>query len=716
VLLDTDKRREYDASLAAEPAVLDQWLEPPAPPVASMPRSALPAAATAKTTSYLASSPPSQGSGPIIRQRLLHWFAVGSLTIGVAAVVAVAIALASRKPPPAATAQSATSTPIPQAPPIIGPQPLQQTPITAPRPPAGTAAVSPPPVSMDVADAAASALRPSSASVPLSRNPLHPPAPRGKRIEVKRLGKTDLLNAVPRTIVAGDFAPKSGLKGIVSAGNAADRVEFQIRPPAEYMLQATFIRLKGSDAIFLGIVVDDHPAAIVIDKYSNTNIGEGHFSGLDCVNSLSLYEPKHPAAAKGPLLANGNKHTLRVVVKRNSVTADLDGRRLVQWSGKPSALGISGEFDTPNSRHLSLGTLNNSMYYIQSLELSEIEVAGATPSEAPLTTAPVAPASSAATVEAAKSTRLPLPSEAALAAARAKMKETFGEAAAKSKKPQEKQQLLAELREAAESEKDPAIRYALLDAARRQAMGAQDVPAALLVALEIARQYETDPLDQQLQTLKLTAGTTMPASAWEAAAGAAQALAETGRDTGRIDVADGASLLAVDFAAKGKDWEQRRQARQLRDLVLAHKKSAVMVQEAEETLRAKPDDPAANLIVGKWRCFVLDDWAKGLPCLEKCSVPSLVAVANAEKQSQNPLAIADAWYAAVEELKGAERIAARRRSEQAYARAAQELTGLDQLRAGKRAAELRDGGIDGKTERRTPVKRRPLGPTTIDDA
>ena len=188
------------------------------------------------------------------------------------------------------------------------------------------------------------------------------------------------------------------------------------------------------------------------------------------------------------------------------------------------------------------------------------------------------------------------------------------------------------------------------------------MPAALLVAGEIAKHFEADPLDEQLQTLKLAAGGTLSSAARDEAVQSAMALAESSRDVGRIELADAASLLAVDLAAKGKNLEQRKQAKQVRDTVLAYKKSADLVKEAEATLKTKPDDAAANLVVGKWHCFVLEDWAQGLPYLAKCSEPALAAAAKAEQDPQNSLAIADAWYMAVDKLQVPERIAAQSRA------------------------------------------------------
>jgi len=308
----------------------------------------------------------------------------------------------------------------------------------------------------------------------------------------------------------------------------------------------------------------------------------------------------------------------------------------------------------------------------------------------------------AVTVKPEKQPRLPVPSEAALTAARAQLNETFGDMAGKSKKPDEKLKLATEMRGLAASEKDPAIRFAALDAARRLAMDGHDLAGALQLAGEIARQYELDPLEQQLQTLKLVPGLTMPSATWEEAAGYALGLAETGLDASQTELADAASLLAIAFASKGKNLEQRKQAKKVRDTVLAYKKSAALVHEAEETLKTKQDDAAANLVVGKWRCFILEEWKTGLPALEKCGEPALVTAAMAERDPKNSLAIADAWYASFSKLQETERAAAQRRALTFYAQSATQLTGLDQLRASKRVEELKASTVPKSSAKSGP--------------
>ena len=55
------------------------------------------------------------------------------------------------------------------------------------------------------------------------------------------------------------------------------------------------------------------------------------------------------------------------------------------------------------------------------------------------------------------------------------------------------------------------------------------------------------------------------------------------------------------------------------------------VRVALATLKTNPTDPEANLVVGKYHCFVKDEWEKGLPMLLKGNDAALKELATAEK-------------------------------------------------------------------------------------
>src|SRR5262249_33716111 len=62
--------------------------------------------------------------------------------------------------------------------------------------------------------------------------------------------------------------------------------------------------------------------------------------------------------------------------------------------------------------------------------------------------------------------------------------------------------------------------------------------------------------------------------------------------------------------------------------VLALTKVHEKVKSASEALRQQPEDPGANLVMGKYVCFDKGDWGKGLPLLVKGSDGQLQALAE----------------------------------------------------------------------------------------
>ena len=71
-------------------------------------------------------------------------------------------------------------------------------------------------------------------------------------------------------------------------------------------------------------------------------------------------------------------------------------------------------------------------------------------------------------------------------------------------------------------------------------------------------------------------------------------------------------------------------------------------KKAQEVLKENPADPAANLEVGRWRCFYKADWLAGLPLLAKGSDEKLKSLAAAElkapSSAEQQIDLADAWW------------------------------------------------------------------------
>jgi serine/threonine protein kinase len=124
---------------------------------------------------------------------------------------------------------------------------------------------------------------------------------------------------------------------------------------------------------------------------------------------------------------------------------------------------------------------------------------------------------------------------------------------------------------------------------------------------------------------------------------------------------------------------------------------------AEATLKDKPDDPDANLVLGRFRCLYRDDWKTGLPLLAKGSDARLKdAAARDLKATQGTAteqaAAGDAWYELAGTATVAPKAAMQVRAHYWYSTAAAELTGIARSRIDKRLAELQPI-VDGRPQK-----------------
>jgi tetratricopeptide (TPR) repeat protein len=117
------------------------------------------------------------------------------------------------------------------------------------------------------------------------------------------------------------------------------------------------------------------------------------------------------------------------------------------------------------------------------------------------------------------------------------------------------------------------------------------------------------------------------------------------------------------------------------------------VAQAIETLDTTPHDPAATSVLGRYLCFVREDWTSGLSLLLESNTSELEAVADAEREylkaDHNALALADRWYALALSAEPGERGAIQRRALHWYQTALQALPpGYAKVKTQHRIAQL----------------------------
>lgn len=109
-------------------------------------------------------------------------------------------------------------------------------------------------------------------------------------------------------------------------------------------------------------------------------------------------------------------------------------------------------------------------------------------------------------------------------------------------------------------------------------------------------------------------------------------------------------------------------------------------------LDQSPTDPAANLAVGKYRCFYKDDWAGGLMNLALGSDPKLKTLAKMELQNptdaKQQVALGNGWWELIELEKGTPQRRIKLRAAKWYSQALPGLTGLSKRQLEKRLKEL----------------------------
>jgi len=160
------------------------------------------------------------------------------------------------------------------------------------------------------------------------------------------------------------------------------------------------------------------------------------------------------------------------------------------------------------------------------------------------------------------------------------------------------------------------------------------------------------------------------------------------------DVALGIAEAAYRASQQSGDKDLRKRAFERRNDVRKQGERLKEVASARETLKASPDDAAANLAVGCWLSFERGDWEHGLPHLAKSSSAALKTVAEEElasppKDADAQVRLADAWWSLAEKVEGKDREALMLHAGDWYAKAAEVLpTGFTKEKVQSRLKDI----------------------------
>src|SRR6185503_4204093 len=213
--------------------------------------------------------------------------------------------------------------------------------------------------------------------------------------------------------------------------------------------------------------------------------------------------------------------------------------------------------------------------------------------------------------------KAPVPDEASLKKAEAEVRELF-KADYKSGDPTDRRAFAKKLLDAGNREDlDGPTRYVVLREAVDLAAQGEDLGTSFAAAERLAARFDVDPFGLKADALSTAR---KAARRTDVLARIATTALRTSREARLADRLDAAlrSLKEAETASKGsKDASLAKPIADETRLLAAAKKDLAEVEEARTKLSGTPDDPKANLTVGRWLVFEKGKVKEGLPLLAK---------------------------------------------------------------------------------------------------
>jgi serine/threonine protein kinase len=400
----------------------------------------------------------------------------------------------------------------------------------------------------------------------------------------------DLLKRIEpkRDAVAGEWKIENGQ--LVSPASGMPRLDIPYEPPAEYRLTAVAECATHSDCLVFGLPMSGSHAAVLIDGWRRSISGLENIDGqLACTNRTTQ---------RGCFLDDGHPNTIVCTVRKRHISVVCNGKPLIAWGGDPKRL--SPPWVLRNPRRLVVGSVDSSF------RLARLEVEPFPEFE-----------------------HKSVPPDGEIVKGCETVARRYGKQMADRKAATGKKMLCEELLSASLSETNAALRYALLDTARGLAIAAEDPARAFEVVDEIADRFDIDPLDLKIKTLKEALKDGMAKAPHGDRFDAALQLIATAGAADRFEEANRALKIAQSIAKKSaKDSDLNLEIKQRKREIDEQEEAYVAIKAHLDKLASDPDDADANLVAGRYCCFVKDDWDAGLKHLSKGSNATLKDLAK----------------------------------------------------------------------------------------
>ncbi len=292
----------------------------------------------------------------------------------------------------------------------------------------------------------------------------------------------------------------------------------------------------------------------------------------------------------------------------------------------------------------------------------------------------------------AAQTRTPVPSAEAQQKALGLLRELYKKEYDEAQTPAAKEALAEKLLNTARDVKVSADRYAVLRVARDLSLEAGGTTCFRAVDA-MAEDYRIDALDMKSKLLAKCSSTAKTPQQRKAVAETGTALANQALAEDRFEVAAAACDALLAAARRARDAELVKQVAALKMKVAEVAKAAAEARQALAALQTNPNDPAANLVAGKYYCLTKGSWNKGLQMLALATDSDLKALAARELAGpaapNDQVALGDGWWALAEKESGVEKEQLHTHAARWYEQALPGLTGLTKTRIEKRLQSLK---------------------------
>jgi hypothetical protein len=289
--------------------------------------------------------------------------------------------------------------------------------------------------------------------------------------------------------------------------------------------------------------------------------------------------------------------------------------------------------------------------------------------------------------------KAPVPDQEAQQKAMGLLREVFLSEYKEARTPAEKEELARTiLKQGPNCERGSADKYAVFRVSIDIASEAGAVGLVLEAIDSLGREFQVDTLALKRAMLRKAATVRRPTKEAVEAAKHVMSAADSALTNRAYAAAHELTQIAARIAERSRDRDvMQRVAKRMKEVEWIAGASE-QVEKMLAVLDKTPDDPGANLVVGRFRCLVEGNWKDGLPMLALGGDSDCKATAVREMQGVANVAeligLADAWYELAEKEEGLFAAGMRRHAAILYKQALPHASGLAKRKLDVRLSQL----------------------------